>query len=109
MKFSEAPVDAILVVGNTADGPVLAKKLGNKIDNGHVVFNAHWTNEQGELRGTCVIMEDQQVEIYSTDDANLVTDKPAKSKRGTGKRARGGGAGGRVSAAGSDSGGASVG
>lgn len=109
MKFMEAPVDAILVVGNTADGPVLAKKLGNKIDNGHVVFNAHWTNEQGELRGTCVIMEDQQVEIYSTDDANLVTDKPAKSKRGTGKRARGGGAGGRVSAAGSDSGGASVG
>lgn len=109
MKFSEAPVDAILVVGNTADGPVLAKKLGNKIDNGHVVFNAHWTNEQGELRGTCVIMEDQQVEIYSTDDANLVTDKPAKSKRGTGKRARGGSAGGRVSAAGSDSGGASVG
>jgi hypothetical protein len=109
MKFSEAPVDAILVVGNTADGPVLAKKLGNKIDNGHVVFNAHWTNEQGELRGTCVIMEDQQVEIYSIDDANLVTDKPAKSKRGTGKRARGGGAGGRVSAAGSDSGGASVG
>ena len=109
MKFMEAPVDAILVVGNTADGPVLAKKLGNKIDNGHVVFNAHWTNEQGELRGTCVIMEDQQVEIYSTDDANLVTDKPAKSKRGTGKRARGGSAGGRVSAAGSDSGGASVG
>jgi len=109
MKFSEAPVDAILVVGNTADGPVLAKKLGNKINNGHVAFNAHWTNEQGELRGTCVIMEDQQVEIYSTDDANLVTDKPAKPKRGTGKRARGGSAGGRVPAAGSDSGGASVG
>ena len=109
MKFSEAPVDAILVVGNTADGPVLAKKLGNKINNGHVVFNAHWTNEQGELRGTCVIMEDQQVEIYSIDDANLVTDKPTKSKRGTSRRSRGGSASGRVPAASSDSSGESVG
>lgn len=109
MKFSEAPVDAILVVGNTADGPVLAKKLGNKIDNGHVVFNAHWTNEQGELRGTCIIMEDMQVELYSTDDANSVTDKPAKPKRGTSKRSGRGSANRGMPAAGSDSSGEGVG
>ncbi len=109
MKFREAPVGAILIVGNTADGPVLVRKLADEIDNGHVKFNAHWTNEQGELRGVCIIMEDMQVELYSTDDANSVTDKPAKPKRGTGGRSRGGSAGRRVSAAGSDSGGASVG
>lgn len=109
MKFSEAPVDAILVVGNTADGPVLARKLADEIDNGHVRFNAHWTNERGELRGTCIIMEDMQVELYSTGDANLVTDKPAKSKRGTSRRSRGGSASGRVPAASSDSSGESVG
>lgn len=87
MKFSEAPVGAILVVGNTADGPVLARKVGDIIDLGYVKFNAHWVTESGALRGTCVIMEDQQVEIYSTGNADTGTDKPAKSRRGTGKRA----------------------
>lgn len=107
MKFCEAPVGAILIVGNTADGPVLARKLADEIDNGHVKFNAHWTNEQGELRGVCIIMEDQSVEIYSTDDANSSTSKPAK--RGTGKRARGGGASRGMPAASSDSSGKGVG
>lgn len=107
MKFSEAPNDAILVVGNTADGPVLVRKVGDIIDLGHVKFNAHWVTESGELRGTCVIMEDQQVEIYSTDDATVITDKPAKRKAGRGSR--GGGSGRRVPAASRAGSGESVG
>jgi len=106
MRFHEAPVNAILVVGNTADGPVLARKLADEIDNGHVKFNAHWTNEQGELRGVCIIMEDQDVEIFSTDDADPGLAKPKRraSKRiGRGSPNRG------VSAASSGDGGKGVG
>lgn len=108
MRFREAPVGVILIVGNTADGPVLARKLANELDNGYVKFNAHWTNEQGELRGVCIIMEDQEVEVYSTNDANL-TGKPVKPKSRTSKRTGRGSASRGMPAAGSNSGGEGMG
>lgn len=88
MKFSQAPVDAILVVANTADGPVYARKLEAWVETGVVHHNAHWVTANGEFRGVCVITEDQDVEIHSTNDADLDT-SDAKPKRGTGKRSRG--------------------
>lgn len=109
MRFHEAPEGAILVVGYTAEGPVLAKKLAQQINNGHVTFNAHWVGEQGELRGVCIIMEDQDVEVFRTDDASLDASKLVKSERGTSKRSRGRSTDRGVPAASSDSSGESVG
>lgn len=107
MKFKEAPVDAILIVANTADGPVYARKLEAGVETGAVRHNAHWVTASGEFRGVCVITEDQDVEVYSTNDADL--DHAVKPKRGTGKRTRGGSSGSWVSAESGDSGGESVG
>lgn len=110
MKFSEAPVDSILVVGNTADGPILARKIEVlESDEYQPMHNAHWVDASGNMRGICFIMEDQQVEIYSTDTAVASSDKPAKPKRGTGKRAGMGSSSRGMPAASSDSGGEGMG
>ncbi len=108
MKFKEAQVNSILIVANTADGPVYARKLEAWVNTGAVRHNAHWVTANGEFRGVCVITEDQDVEVYSTNDADL-SDHDAKPKRGTSKRVRGGSADSRVPAESSDSGGESVG
>lgn len=108
MKFKEAPVDAILIVANTADGPVYARKLEGWVSTGAVKHNAHWVTASGEFRGVCVITEDQDVEVHSTNDADL-SGYDAKPKRGTGKRTRGGGTGSRMPAESGDNSGESVG
>jgi hypothetical protein len=107
VKFRDVPVDTIVIVGYTADGPYYAKKTDAVKTEKAMAHNAMWVTEDGELRGICYIMEDQDVEIPGTDDTADTT--AAKPKRGTGKRARGGSPDRRVPVTSSNSGGESVG
>jgi len=109
MKFRDVPVGAIVIVGNTLDGPFYARKLDGMVHSGQVMHNANWVTSDGAFQGVCILMEDQEVEIFSTDNADLDAASNAKPKRGTSKRTRGGSPNSGVPAASSDYGGEGVG
>ena len=108
-KFRDVPVDAIVIVGMTADGPYYARKLNGMVQTGQVQHNAHLVLSDGTFQGVFFLLEDQEVEIFSTDDADLDAASPAKPKRRASKRTGRGSPGSGVPAASSDPSGEGVG